>query len=448
MGKFIFSNLLPSRKKIEPGSYKQMKSVINVDKQDDVETIRQINEDVDSLIDLIPTEEDFLGENKIYPMKVKWSFLIRLISFNLLKYKKLPDLTEIRNQVSKPLEDKKEIDVTNSRSKIKKLLKKYDVPKIHALNAIQVFNDVNQSGLGDIKKFQALKASLIEISKVLYSGDKSLFHVTLFIKIYAKYLDSLGEKVNKKYKEIRTHTNASVKDSAIKLHKKYLQLTALLQFKGKINGIVDLSLRLKGTSFITEEITKEELNEARLAAYKEDTKTRLRSGKTGPEIMLIELSINLLLSNVPIFKKMIKENLNQIPNNSRDFILQKAMVQVVTEVVDFQLAMSSGDRANAKRVANKIYEDALGMISEHLEYATLTKPYEVDPFIKAVWIAKESKGLIIDEDLEKKLKKAVKLLKIIEGERCQVKGAAQRAFDLKQSIEDIIIEKDWEIYIY
>ena len=443
MGKPIFSNLLPSGKKIESDLYKQMKSVINVNKEDDDETIRQINEDVDYLISLIPTEEDFLGKNKAYPMKVKWTFLMRLISFNSLKYKKLPDLTVIRNQISKPLTENKEIDVSNTRSKIKKLLKKYDVPKIHALSAIQIFNDVNQSGLVDNKKFQALKEALIEISKVLYSGDKSLFHVTLFIKIYVKYLESLGDKINKKHKEIRNHSNKSVKDSAGRLHRKYLQLTALLQFKSKINGIIDLSSRLKGTSFITEEITKEELSEATLAVFKEDTKTRMRSGKTGPEIMLIELSINLLLSNIPIFKKMIKKNLNQIPNNSRDFILQKAMVGVVTEVVDFQLAMSSGDRVNAKRIANKIYKNALDTITKHLEYAILTKQYEVDPFIKAAWIAKESKGLIIDEDLEKKLNEAVTLLRIIEGERCQVKGANKRAFDLKQSIEDVIIEKGW-----
>jgi hypothetical protein len=445
MGIFILSNLLPGRKKSEKGSFKQMKSVINIDKEDDDETIRQINEDVEYLIDLIPTEENFLGKIKTYPTKVKWPFLIRLISLNLLKYKNLPDLTEIRNHVSRPLADQKEIDVSNMRSKIKKLVKKYDVPKIHALSAIQLFNDINQSGLGDNKKFQALKESLIEISKVLYSGDKSLFHVTLFIKIYVKYIDSLGEKINKKYKDIRAHTNESVKISAIKLHRKYLQLTALLQFKGKINGIVDLSSRLKGTSFITEEITKDELSEATLASYKEDTKTRLRSGKTGPEIMLIELSINLLLSNIPVFKKLIKKNLSQIPNNSRDFILQKYMVRVVTEVVDFQLATFSGDRVNAKRIANKIYDNALDTINEHLEYAILTKPYEVDPYLKAAWIAKESKGLIIDEDLEKKLKEAVTLLNIIEGERCQVKGANQRSFDLKQSIEDILIEKNWDI---
>ena len=445
MGKLKFSNLLPSGKKVELDSYKQMKSVIKINKEDDDETIRQINEDVDYLIDLIPTEEDFLGKIKTYPTKVKWSFLIRVVSLNSLKYKNLPDLTEIRNHVSKPLTDQKEIDVSNTRFKIQKLLKKYDVPKIHALSAIQVFNDVNQSGLGDNKKLQALKESLIEISKVLYSGDKSLFHVTLFIKIYVKYIDSLSEKVHKKYKDIRTHTNESVKISADRLHRKYLQLTALLQFKGKINGIVDLSSRLKGTSFITEEITKDELSEATLASYKEDTKTRLRSGKTGPEIMLIELSINLLLSNIPIFKKMIKKNLSQIPNNSRDFILQKEMVRVVTEIVDFQLATFSGDRVNAKRIANKIYGNALDTISEHLEYAILTKPYEVDPYLKAAWIAKESKGLIIDEDLEKKLKKAITLLNIIEGERCQVKGANQRSFDLKQSIEDILIEKNWDI---
>jgi len=82
-----------------------------------------------------------------------------------------------------------------------------------------------------------------------------------------------------------------------------------------------------------------------------------------------------------------------------------------------------------------------------MEYTVLTKAYEVDPFLKAAWIAKEFKGLIVDEELEKKLREAINLLRIIEGERCQVKGATQRAFDLKQSIEDIIIEKGWEIYL-
>ena len=41
----------------------------------------------------------------------------------------------------------------------------------------------------------------------------------------------------------------------------------------------------------------------------------------------------------------------------------------------------------------------------------------------------------------------VTLLSIIAGERCLVNGATQRAFDLKQSIEDVIIEKGWEVYL-
>jgi len=73
MGKLKFSNFFLGRKKLKKDSLKQMKSVINIS-QDDDETIRQINEEVDYLINSIPTDEGFLGKDKTYITKVKWSF--------------------------------------------------------------------------------------------------------------------------------------------------------------------------------------------------------------------------------------------------------------------------------------------------------------------------------------------------------------------------------------
>lgn len=445
MSKLNLGSLFSLTKKTKVDPYKKMRSVVNINKENDDESIREINEAVDYLIEQVPSTENFLGKEKTYPTQAKRHFLIRMLSFNYLKYKKLPDLTEIRNHIGKPPADVKPIDISNIRAKLKKLLKKFDVPKVHALNAALVFNDVAHSGLVDDRKFLALKESLIELSKVLYSGDKSLFHVTLYIKTYVKYLETLSEKMNKKYNEIKSHSNKSVQISVNRLRRRYLQVTAMMQITGKIKNIADLSTRLKGTSFITEEITLDELQTAMKAEIKDDKTTKLRGGKIGAEIMLIELTINLLLSNIPYLKEMVKKNLKNIPDNTRDFILQKSMVRVSTELLDFQMALFGGDREEAKRWANKIFDNAIDTINEHLEYAFLSKPYEADPYLKAAWIAKESKGLIVDSELEEKLKTATKLLGIIEGDRCLVKGAAERAMELHHIIRDIKLEKNFDL---
>ncbi|MBU3917060.1 hypothetical protein KKA14_16120 [bacterium] len=387
--------------------------------------------EMEGLLQMFPGSPEFLGRAE-YTIKKSLLSIVR---------RKYPSLTEMRESVIK-FADQKEL--SDPRVKIKKLLKKYPAyPDLRALNAIQIFSDASQSGL-DSKKTKVLQGALREMTRAMYNGGLGLFNINWFIKIYIRYLESLKDKYQIEYKSSRNHFSREVRLKADELHRKHLQLAVMSSVKSKLSGLTMLNAKLKGSVYVFGSISEEEIGKACLAIQAEDGSRKIGDGgKSANNILYIIMTLNLLFARIPILDNLVKKYQRSIPDISRDIILQKVMVNNTRSVTEFQMAMASGDKTLTHDIARKMYLNCLDIIKQHLEFGVLTKQQEIDPFIKAIWIAKESRGLYDDDKYKKKLESALKLLEIIMGKRVQVKGTYELARQLQDDIHFIMIENEW-----
>ncbi len=68
---------------------------------------------------------------------------------------------------------------------------------------------------------------------------------------------------------------------------------------------------------------------------------------------------------------------------------------------------------------------------------------EVDPFLKAAWIVKESQGLFIEADYRIMMQKATEYLSVVIGKRGQVKGFYEQANALQHELTGIKMKYGW-----
>ena len=66
--------------------------------------------------------------------------------------------------------------------------------------------------------------------------------------------------------------------------------------------------------------------------------------------------------------------------------------------------------------------------------------FEVDPLLKAIWVAVEAVHLVDNKIAKQRLEKARKLVKILLGERCRFKPVAEPAAQLQKKINDLLFE--------
>lgn len=390
---------------------------------------------VDELLKKFPGSPDFLGDTVNYPEKPKRSFLFF--------FKRQPNLAELRDEVNRFSESK---EVLNPRPKLKKLLKKHPyLPDLRAINGIQIFNDARQSGLDD-KKLDVLQKALVEMGAALHNGCLSIFNVSWFVRIYLRYLELLKERYANEYNMLIREEGREFQKLADRLSRTSLKVTSMLSIRDKLGGLTMLNAKLKGSVYITSIITQEEIKSAATAALQNDLSKPVTEGKTANYILLVVLTLGLLLARIPMFKNLVAEILKTIPDITRDLILQKNMIRTMTSVTDFQIAISSGDVDRSKEVADKLYKRCKAIITQHLEHSILTKPHEVDPFLKAAWIAKESSGLISEAEYRERLEESMNFLNIITGNQGKVKGAFELARQLQNDISFIMAEYGWSPY--
>lgn len=392
-----------------------------------------VTKELTRLISFFPESPKFLGKNIKYPKPKKRFFLFT---------KKLPDLSDLREAVSKPIE---KMDITSTRFKIKKLQKRYlYFPEVHALNAIQVFNDTMQSGL-DEKKLDTLKSSFIEMSNAICNGGMSIFNITWFIRIYLKYLEVLNERYIHEYHANQKHYHSTVRELAYDLHKKQIQLLALISVKDKLGGLTLLNQKLRGSRFFKEGSTKDEIRDACKAILHEDENKAVSEGKNAKHVFWVLITETLLFAKIPVFRRLILETLQLIPDLSRDLILHKAMITTMCLLTDFRLAYAKGDTQASKKISGEIFINCVDLVDQYLEYTILTKPHELDPFLKAAWIVKESQGLYAEHEYKKLIEQAISFLDIVIGKRGQVKGSFDQASNLKEELINIKIKNGWPI---
>ncbi|MBU2510931.1 hypothetical protein KJ966_06320 [bacterium] len=393
-----------------------------------------IVKNVSGLLLKFPDSPEFLGKKLKYPKKKKKRPIF---------FKRPPNLVELRDEVNRFSESK---EVLDPRSKIIKLLKKHPYyPDLRAINGIQVFNDALQSGL-DQKKLGVLENSFVEIGSAVNNGGLSIFNVSWFIKIYLRYLELLRDRYNSEYNSIKESEYTEVKKAAESLNRAILQTTSMMSIRDKLGGLAMLNAKLKGSVYISSIIDEEEIKAACKASLQHDMSRSVGNGKTANYVILVVLTLGLLIARIPVLKQLVSDLLKSIPDITKDLILQKNMISTMTIVTDFQLSIASGDKEKSRLVADRLFNRCKNVISQHLEYSILTKPQEVDPFLKAAWIAKESNGLMREAEYRIRLEESLKYLKIITGNQGKVKGAFELARQLQSDISFIMAEYGWSFF--
>lgn len=381
-----------------------------------VESFGRLNKKIPDLI-------DYLGEDIIYPQKVRSPFF---------RSKSMPNINELREDVNNFIQSKA---LSDPRIKIKKLLKKYPYfPDLRVLNGIQIYNDTVQSGLND-KKLGVLEKSMREVAVAIHNGGLSIFNATWFVKIYLKYLESLRDKIIHERKSVGNHYDWEVRQISAQLDKRLIEITSLMSIKDKLSGLVMLNSKLKGTAYISECVTKEEIRAACSAIRQDENKT-VGVGKTANYVMLVVVTLSLMFARIPICHRLVRNILIDMPDITKDTILQKQMVESMIRVTDFQLALSKSEKEVKQRMAEKLYERCLAIINHHIDHNLLTKPHEADPFLKAAWVVKESDGLFDKKKYHKMLERSLELLKIVIDNKGSVKGL----FDIARHLQSEIMQ--------
>ena len=387
--------------------------------------------EINQIIERFPDSPEFLGKNVYYPEPKRKLFGSR---------KKL-DVSEIREEVQKFTEKE---GVTRAREMINKKMKQhpYDA-ELHALRAIQLYNDLSQSGINQ-SKMDALYEPLSMMAKALHNGAFSVFNANWFMTIYLKYMDIMKERLAREYRFGIHHADSDVRSAAERLYVKMLKVPRMLQIKTHMNGLTNLNMKLKGTSIVTENISILDLKQACQAVAGNNPTKAISPGKPANSIVFVTLVLNSLFARIPILKEAVANVLKNIPDLNRDLILQKQMIINSSRTNDFLLALAAGNKNLAKEIANKLFNQSLQNIEYYLENALLKQQYEVDPYIKAAWIAKESRSLFDVETNKKRLKKATECLDVILGSRCQHRGSLERATSYQADVRSVLLDNGWD----
>ena len=380
------------------------------------------------LIDMFPDSPHFLGKKIYYDRSGRRQ---------ARKLKDLPDLSEIRESVHK-FSERENYD--NSRKKIVRYLKKFpQSPDLHALKSIQIYNDMTQGGIME-PKIDVLGGALIRMAKALHNGGLSIFNVNWFINIYLAYLELIRERFVREYNMGVQHRDAEVRLSSEKLYPKIAKVPWLVDIKNNMRALATLNYKLKGSAFISGNITKLELLKACEAFSKNRVDRVISPGKKAGHIVLIVLTLNVFFSKIPILRNLVHDILKAVPDLSRDLVLQKQMILNTGSIFDFKVALASGNLKLATDLADNLFIRSNKIINDHLENAFLIKMFEVDPLLKAIWVAVEAVHLVDNKIAKQRLEKARKLVKILLGERCRFKPVAEPAAQLQKKSNDLLFE--------
>jgi len=396
------------------------------DQREEIERkVKTIATKLQALDFALPESPSFLGQEIYYPKRKR-----RLFG----KLKRPQNLSSIRQEISKLKEG---AEMNSARQQIKDLLKKYPYcPDLRALNGVQIFSDISQSGLVE-KRLQITGKALKEVAIALHNGSLSLFNVTWLAKIYIRYLDILQGRMKQELTARQDHYHWQVQKAVKQLQQSQFKLDMLIAVKAKLGGIGVLNKRFKGSNYTTDCISKKEIEMASLAVEK-DLSMDIGNHKTAGYVLMIVITSCMLLARIPMMEKLVKDLLDTIPDLSRDLILQKTMIGTMMLITRYQVSVAAGEKDISIQSANQIYTRSIEAINQYVRRTSLVDPHEVDPFLKAAWIAKESKNLLDKTEYEKRLRRALQLLKVVLRNPREVKGAFEMASQLRTEIHLIM----------
>jgi len=387
----------------------------------------------EDLRDKVPSSSEFLGEDVDYPKRKK-----RLFNFA----RPLPDLSALRDEIESFA---KGGSLANPRKKIRKYLKyhPYDF-ELRALNGIQLFNDTMQSGL-DERRLGIMQSALIEVAQAIHNGALSIYNANWFVKIYIKYLEFLQRKILAEYNQVSNNYHWQIQRISEEMHQLALQVTSMLTIKNQLTGMSMLNAKMKGSAYIYDCITTREIQGACLA-LKGDGSKNVSVGKSPKHILWEVITILTLFARAPLFTKHVHTMMTTIPDSSRMLILQKNLVATIMAVTDYQRSLSMGDLGKKIEAAHRLYARCVEVITQHLGHVSPKRLYEVDPYLKAAWITKESNGLFEKEVYKKMLVNSMGYLTTVLENPDAVKGSFDIARSLQDDLHEIMMEYGWSLF--
>jgi hypothetical protein len=250
-------------------------------------------------------------------------------------------------------------------------------------------------------------------------------------------------KIQSKCKTASKHQSKKVKKLAREAYKISVQIDSLLAIQNRLDGLQQLNVKMKNTDYFKESITHSEITEACRAIANNDNNREIGKGKKAVQIMWVMITLNLLFSKIPILRELVEKTLSKMPDINRDIVLQKSMLNTNLQLTDFRLAVAGGNKLVARAIALKLYKTNSRIIDHHLSMCLITKKYELDHFLKKIWIINESYGLFNDANYSKMVSEALQCIRSIQSNRCQVKVSAELITQLELSLNNIKAMKGW-----
>jgi len=393
--------------------------------------IEALIKDMEYLVDSCPTGPAFLGKRQKYEESKGW--------FGAKKSDGQLNMTPFKQAIQNT--EKKQVSMI--RQELENALKRFpNNAELHALHAIQVFQDINQAGIRS-KKLNAMRASLTEMALSIYNGCDQITYAIWFINMYIAYIEYLKDRIMRTTKSADHIPNQRVIELRRELHVHLMQLNFLQGVKEKMVGVNRLATLLKGTIYVNESISILEIKAASQMLLKGQEMQNIKdTKKKASHIIYIYFTLTLLYANVPILKEKVKENLINMPEIHRDLILQKRMIIAADGINEFKAELFSGYAKEARESASKLMKFLSDTIKDHLETAIMTKQFEIDPYIKIAWITLEARDLFPLSDLHELVSSAREGLEVLFSKRCQIKGAAEQGRELYNALTALELSEE------
>ncbi|MCP4754715.1 MAG: hypothetical protein GY866_27865 [Proteobacteria bacterium] len=373
---------------------------------------------IQDLLKESPDSPIFLGKKKLTIQEPK--------KRGFFKRSKYPDLTKLRVDLN-TLTDKGKVDL-HSRQKVRMDLKKFpDVPDLHVINAVYTYQDIpRQTGKEQVSQLAQnklnenqlvqLKKAIHEIVLAFHHGGLSVFNANWFMKIYIEYLNVYKGRLTYEYKNVANRGGSESSQLASKIRTKQTEIIELMSIKEKIGGMARLGRRLNGTTYLSDAFTQFEIKRAAQAMKNGELTKTIGEGRTAAKTLIVLMTMLFMLAKVPILKNLVEEILAIFPDDDRGIILRKRMVATIMKCAEFELALVGGDKSKTRQAANVLYTYCLKTIEEHIQGTMIKEQYEIDPFLKAVWLVKSADGLFSKSNYKVMVDKAYNLLEKVTGD--------------------------------
>ena len=175
-------------------------------------------------------------------------------------------------------------------------------------------------------------------------------------------------------------------------------------------------------------------SEIKKAAYAvqngEPTKTTF-DDRTAAKTMFVLITVLFLLARIPILKDLIESILKEIPDEDRGIQLRKRMVHTLMLMTAFETAIAGIDKQRARDAGDALYGYCLATINQFTKGNVLKEQYEVDPYLKAIWVVKSADGLYAPQKYKEMISQGYEMINVISGEKNFLKEP------LRETIVDI-----------